>query len=193
MAESVENKVENTGAEQNTATESETKTFTQEEVDKLIQAETDRRVNMALDKANKKNAEKLKEAEKLAKMNATEQYEYQLEQREKAIAEKEAQLAMAENKNEASKILAEKGLSLALVEFVVDTDAEEMDRRIKLLDKEFKKSIKLEVEKRLGSNAPKTGVADTGALTKEQFRKLSLSEQSRIAKEDPELYKSFYN
>ena len=88
-------------------------------------------------------------------MNEQQKYEYELEQREKAIEEKEKALALAENKNEASKILAEKGLSLSLVDFVVAEDAETMNNNISLLDKAFKQSVKAEVEKRLGSSTPK--------------------------------------
>lgn len=84
------------------------KTFTQAEVDEMLQRETDRRVTAALQKAEKKNAEKIKEAQKLAQMNEQQKYEYELEQREAAIAQKEKALALAENKAEAAKILAEK-------------------------------------------------------------------------------------
>ena len=90
-----------TGTETTTVTDTNTeqpKTYTQEEVDKLLQQESDRRVTEALKKANKKNQEKLREAEKLSKMNDQEKYEYELEQREKAIADKEHELALAENK-----------------------------------------------------------------------------------------------
>ena len=114
------------------------KTYTQEEVDALLQKEGDKRVTEALKKQERKNADKVREAEKLAQMNEQQKYEYQLEQREKAILEKERALAMAENKNEASKILAEKGLSLALVDFVVAEDAETMNANISLLEKAFK-------------------------------------------------------
>lgn len=58
------------------------KTYTQAELDELLQKEGDRRVSEALKKAEKKNADKLKEAEKLAKMNEAEKYEYELKQRE---------------------------------------------------------------------------------------------------------------
>ena len=61
------------------------KTYTQEEVDELLQKETDRRVTAAL----KKQETKLNEAAKLAAMNEQEKWEYQLKQREQAIAEKE--------------------------------------------------------------------------------------------------------
>ena len=98
MAEEIIKSVE--GAEENT----EPKTYTQEELDALLQRETDRRVTEALKKANKKNEEKVKEAQRLAQMNEEEKFRYQLEQREKAIEEKEKALALAENKNEAGKI-----------------------------------------------------------------------------------------
>ena len=63
----------------------ENKTYTQEEVNELLQREADRRVSEALKKQAKKNEEKVREAEKLAKMNEEEKYRYELEQREKAI------------------------------------------------------------------------------------------------------------
>lgn len=123
------------------------KKYSQEEVDALLQSEVDRRITSALKKQERKNQEKLKEAQKLASMNETQKYEYELQQRENAIAEKERELALAQNKAEASKILAEKGLSPSLVEFVVAESAEDMNSNILLLDREFKKSVKLEVEK----------------------------------------------
>ena len=83
------------GADQATEnkTENTPKTYTQEEVDDLLQRETDRRVSSALKKAELKNAEKLKEAQRLAQMNEKEKYEYELNQREQAIALKERELA----------------------------------------------------------------------------------------------------
>ena len=71
-----------TGAENNNT---EPKTYTQEEVDVLLQKEGDRRVTEALKTAERKNQEKVKEAQKLAQMNEQEKYQYELEQREKAI------------------------------------------------------------------------------------------------------------
>jgi hypothetical protein len=60
---------QNTGVDTTTDTSTtgtETKTYTQEEVNMLLQRESDRRVSEALKKAEKKNAEKVKEAQKLA-------------------------------------------------------------------------------------------------------------------------------
>lgn len=171
--------------------EETTKTYSQEEVDALLQQETDRRVTAALKKAEEKNKEKLKEAEKLAKMNEQERYEHELEQREKAIAEKERALNLAENKNTASKILAEKGLSLQLVDFVVAEDAETMNANIKLLDNAFKASVKAEVEKRLGGKTPGKGAGtEPETLTKDSFKKLTLAQKDELYRTDPELYNS---
>lgn len=179
--------VEQEGQEE---TQPETKTYTQEEVDALLQAETDRRVSSALKKAEKKNAEKLREAQKLAQMNEQEKFEYELQQREQAIAEKEKELALAENKAEASKILAEKGISVSLVDFVVAESAEDMSNNIDLLERAFKQSVKAEVEKRLASNAPKKSLPLDKAITKEDFMKMSIDELMALKKEQPEVYEA---
>ena len=173
--------------------EVETVTLTQEELNALLQQEGDRRVTQALDKQKKKTEAKLKEAEKLAKMSAEEKYAYELEQRELAIEAKERELALAENKNVASKILAEKGISLDLVDFVLAEDAETMNENINKLDKAFKKSVKDEVTKRIGSNVPKKSEVEPTTLTKEQFNKLSLAELQKLRNEDPEIFESFSN
>ena len=170
----------------------ESKTYTQEEVDALLQQEGDRRVSAALKKQEKKNQEKVKEAEKLAQMNEAEKYEYQLKQREMAILEKERELAIIENKNEASKILAEKGISLSLVDFIVAEDAETMKANIDLLDKAFKASVKEEVEKRLATSTPKKNLVDSDSITREKFIKLPLNEQQKMLNENPMLRKMIY-
>lgn len=185
----MENNENMVGTEQETVTTTE-KTYTQAEVDEMLQKEADRRVSAALQKQEKKNAEKMREAQKLAQMNEAEKFQYELEQREKAIVEKEKALALAENKNEASKILAEKGISLALVDFVVAEDAETMNANISLLVKAFNQSVKTEVEKRLGSSTPKKNLPPDEAITKEAFKNMNALERNELAKVNPELYKS---
>lgn len=187
---------QNTGVDTTTDTSTtgtETKTYTQEEVNMLLQRESDRRVSEALKKAEKKNAEKVKEAQKLAQMNENEKFQYELEQREKAIAEKEKALALAENKNEASKILADKGLSLDLVDFVIAEDAETMNSNIRLLDKAFKDSVKREVEKRLGSSAPKKNLPPDETITKEKAKKMTIIERQNLLTNNPNLYNQLFN
>ena len=188
-------KTQNTGVDttDTSTTGTETKTYTQEEVDKMLQSEVDRRITSALKKQAKSNEAKIKEAQKLAQMNESEKYQYELEQREKAIEEKEKALALAENKNEASKILADKGLSLSLVDFVIAEDAETMNSNIRLLEKAFKDSVKREVEKRLGSSAPKKNLPPDETITKEQAKKMGIRERQQLLMNNPELYAQLFN
>lgn len=168
----------------------EAKTYTQAEVDELLQKEGDRRVTEAMKKAEKKNQAKIKEAQKLAKMDEEQKYAYELEQREKAIEAKERELAVAENKAEASRILADRGISVSLVDMVVAEDADEMMDKINTLDTAFKASVKAEVEKRLASKTPKKNLPLGTSITKEQFKAMPLSQQAQLYRENPDLYMS---
>lgn len=187
---------QNTGVDTTTDTSTtgtDEKLFTQAEVDKMLQSEVDRRITSALKKQAKSNEAKIKEAQKLAQMNESEKFQYELEQREKAIEEKEKALALAENKNEAGKILADKGLSLSLVDFVVAEDAETMNSNIRLLEKAFKDSVKREVEKRLGSSAPKKNLPPDETITKEQAKKMGIRDRQQLLMNNPELYAQLFN
>jgi len=124
-------------------------------------------------------------------MNADDQREYNLSQREAAIAAKEVELARLENKSEGISILAEKGLDAKLIDFVLSDDAEEMYDKIKALDKAFKLSVKNEVEKRLASKVPTQSLpSELSGVTKEQFKKMSMNEKTRLKEEQPELWDS---
>lgn len=187
----MDNELSNTTVEavENTESESTERTYTQAEVDALLQQEGDRRVSSALKKQEAKMEARLKEAQKVAQMNEQQKYEYELSQREKLVAEKEKELALAEMKNTASKILSEKGISLSLVDFVVNEDADVTTNNIKILDKAFKQSVKEEVERRLSSKVPlKSLPTDNSGITKEQFAKLSISELAQLKQEQPELF-----
>lgn len=130
---------------------------TAEELQMLLQKEGDRRVSEALKKADRKKDEAVKEAQRLAQMSEQEKFKYEIEQRESALKEREEKLTLAENKIEASKILAAKGLPISLVDFVVATNAETMATRIKDLESAFTEAVKVEVENRLKSNRPIVG------------------------------------
>ena len=168
----------------------EPKTYTQEEVDKLLQSEADRRVSEAMKKAERKKEAAIKEATKLAKMDEEQRYQYELEQREKAIADKERELALAENKATASMVLSNRGISAELVNLVVAEDADTMNKNIQLLEKAFKESVKAEVEKRLATSTPKKNLPLDTAISRDSFRKMPLSKQAEIYRTNPELYKT---
>lgn len=169
--------------------ESTPRTYTEEEVRELLQKEGDKRVSEAMKKAERKSQAKIKEATKLAQMNEEQKFQYELEQREKAIEAKEKELALAENKATASQVLADRGLSTKLVDMVVAEDADEMMDNINLLDNAFKASVKAEVEKRLASKTPKKNLPLDTHITQEQFRAMPLSQQAELYKTNPDLYK----
>lgn len=168
----------------------EVKSYSQEEFDKALQSEVDKRVQQAMATAQRKADARIKEAEKLAKMSEEQKFQYELEQREKAIAEKEQALALAENKAEAAKVLAGKGISVKLVDFVLAADADTMMSNISLLEKEFKQSVKAEVERRLQTTTPKKNLPPDGVITRETFSKMKLSEQAELFRTNPDLYNS---
>ena len=68
-----------------------------------------------------------------------------------------------------------------------------MDYMVGVLERAFKKSVKAEVEKRLGSPVPKKNLGNPDSITREQFNKMSLDEQSRLYQENPEIYKALVN
>lgn len=181
---------ENKEALEEKDTEDEARTYTQEEVEKLLQSEADKRVTAALKKAERKQEAAVKEAARLAKMDEEQRYQYELEQREKAIAAKERELALAENKAAAAAVLSNRGLSAELVNLVVAEDADLMNSNISLLEKAFKQSVKAEVEKRLASTTPKKNLPLDNAIDKDSFRHMSLAQQVEIYNNQPELYKS---
>lgn len=179
------------GTEQQAA--EEVKTYTQEEFDKALQSEVDKRVTQAMQTAERKADARVKEAKKLAQMSEQQRYEYELETREKAIAQKEQELALAENKATAASVLADKGISAKLVDFVVAEDAETMMNNINLLEQEFKASVKAEIEKRLATSTPKKNLPTDKPITKESFSKMKLTEQAVLYQQNPELYKQLSN
>jgi hypothetical protein len=161
------------------------KTFTQADFDREIS----KMYEKFEEKFNKRAEQTKAEATKLATMNAEERLKYEIEQREKAIQDKEREWTLKENKYECSKILSEKGLPIAFAEYIVAEDAETMNKNIQLFDAEFKKAVKLEVESRLKSSTPKTStIGLDGQITKDQFNKMSVSQQNELYLNNKELY-----
>lgn len=182
MEENKETKIDETKVDETKEENKEQKTFSQAEFDSAVS-----KMYEKLEAKFNKRAEQTKaEAEKLANMNAEEKAKYQIEQREKQIAEKEREWAIKENKYECSKILAEKNLPIAFAEYIVAEDAETMQKNIQLFDTEFKKAVKAEVESRLKSTTPKTATIGLEEMTKEKLAKLPYDQQMAYLKEHPD-------
>ena len=179
---------EETGAVENTTTESTGKTFTEEEVLKLIQAESDKRVTAALKTQQKKYEKQLS----LSKLDDNEREKAEKDNRIAELEEMIAQMNIANNKSELKSVLSSRGLSAEFADIITITDdIEASQANIDKLDRLFKAAVKAEVEKRLAGNAPKGNGGAPAEMTKEQFFKLPLAQQNRIAQEQPELFAKF--
>ena len=172
--------------EQATEQVEETKTYSQEEFEAALKSETDRRVTQAL----KKQAEKLQEAERLSKLDGDQREKEEVRLLKEKYEEGLRELALEQNKNAAAKILNDKGLDLGLVDLVLAEEAEEMNARIQLLDKAFKKSVKAEVEKRLASKSPVSTLDQNKTYSKSDFAKMTLQQLAELKKTQPELFEN---
>ena len=189
-----ENKNLGTGTEDNSGTDTETKTYTQEEVLALLQSETDKRVQQALKTQQKKYEKQLS----LSKLDGDERAKAEKDNRIAELEEKLAEFQIEKNRSELKSVLSSRGLSAEFADIItISDDLEESQSNIDTLDKLFKAAVKAEVEKKLAASggAPRgTGTsALSGEITKEDFRKMGIMEQSKIARENPELYKKLTN
>ena len=165
------------------------KTYTESEVQALLQREGDRRVSSALKKQQKEFEKQSAEAEKLRDMDENQRKEYEYTQRLQELETKEREFAVAQNKLEATKILANRELPIEFVDYIVAEDAETMMENITTFERLFKGAVADAVAKKIASPAPKNGTAKQTGMTKEEFRKLSILQQTEIFRSNPELYK----
>ena len=188
MAEEI---INGTGTEGNEggagSQQEETKTYTQEEVLALLQSETDKRVSQALKKQEKKYQKQLS----LAQLDGDERAKAEKDNRIAELEELVAQMNVEKNRSDLKSTLSARGLSAEFADLInITDDLEESQKKIDALDKLFKAAVKAEVEKRLAANggAPRSS-STSGEITKETFMKMSLSQQSQLYRDNPEMYK----
>ena len=166
----------------------ENKTYTQEEVLALLQKETDKRVTAALKTQQKKYEKQIS----LSKLDDNAREKAEKDARIQELEEMLRERDIANNKSELKSVLGARGLSAEFADIITITDdIEESQAKIDVLDKLFKAAVKAEVEKRLaatGGTPRGSATTNTGEITKEQFRKMSLAQQAQLAKDRPELY-----
>jgi hypothetical protein len=169
------------------------KTYTQEEVMALLQSETDKRVTAALKTQQKKYEKQLS----LSKLDDEAREKAMKDERIKELEDMLRDRDIANNKSELKSVLSARGLSAEFADIITITDdIEESQAKIDVLDKLFKAAVKNEVERRLAASGgtPKGNTnQNTGEITKEQFRKMSLTEQAKLSRDYPEVYKKLTN
>lgn len=165
------------------------KTYTESEVQALLQREGDRRVSSALKKQQKEFESKQAEAEKLRAMDENQRKEYEYTQKLQELENKEREFAIAQNKLEATKVMANRDLPIEFVDYIVAEDAETMMNNITVFETAFKSAVADAVAKKIASPAPKGGSVKQTGITKEEFRKMNIAQQTEIYRTNPELYK----
>lgn len=173
--------------------ETEAKTYTQEEVMALLQSETDKRVTAALKTQQKKYEKQLS----LSKLDDDAREKALKDERIRELEEMLRDRDIANNKSELKSVLSARGLSAEFADIITITDdIEESQAKIDVLDKLFKAAVKTEVEKRLAAagGTPKGNSYNSSTeITKEAFKKMPLSEQAALHRNNPELYKKLTN
>ena len=160
------------------------KTYTQEEVEQMMK-ERVAREKRAADEA-------IKEAEKLAKMNADQKREYELEKLQSELAEYKKKDAFNGLSKEASKMLSEHNIHAddELLAFVVKDDAEATKLAVESFIALVNTKVTDGVKQALSGTPPKASGTPAGGV-KNPFNKdtFNLTEQAKLLKENPELYK----
>lgn len=151
----------------------ETVTMTQTELDKKIQSETD--------KVRTKYSEQIKELEAKVK-------ELTPVQKSEAELDYEKRLAALEAREKAATLndsLKANGISNEIAKYLKD------DVDVSALAETFKKIVGTAVDERLTEDGfVPTGHKSGNPLTKEDFKKMNMSEKERLYAENPDLYKS---
>ena len=191
MTEEVKGSLQETSTQEGEV--STEKTYTESEVQALLQQEADRRVSSALKKQKKEFETQMAESEKLRSMDESQRKEYEYQQRLLQLEQKEKEFNIAQNKLEATKVLANRELPIEFVDYVVADDAETMMENITALERVFKAAVQDAVAKRIASPAPKVGQVKQTGMTKDDFKKLSFSERTQLYQTNPDLYEKLRN
>ncbi len=162
-------------------------------------AEMKRRLDKEKEKHQKELADlksgiqrEIEESKKLAKMNEDEKRHYEFEQLQKELADLKKEHAFYGLSKEASKMLSEHNIHAddELLAFVVKDDAEAtklaVDSFVALVNSKVTDGVK----QALSGTPPKANVTN-GGVAKNPFNKdtFNLTEQAKLLKENPELYK----
>ena len=160
------------------------KTYTQEELEKIVKERVARE--------KKATEEAVEEAKKLAKMNEEEKAKYELEKLQSELAEYKKKEAFYGLSKEASKMLSEHNIHAddELLDFVVKDDAEANKLAVESFIALVNTKVTDGVKQALSGTPPKASGTPSGGA-KNPFNKdtFNLTEQAKLLKENPELYK----
>lgn len=158
---------------------------------KYTDADVDAIIDKKFAKWQKEHESKVKEAEKLAEMNAQEKAEYERDELQKRLDELENKTALAEMTKVARTMLKDKHLNIGdeLLEILVTPDAEKTKQNVDSFSTLFAAAVDAEVNERLKSTAPKRGVSGA-VITREEIANIKDPvERRKLIEANPHLYK----
>lgn len=161
------------------------KTFTQSELEEIIK--------QRLARAEKDKQEAIKEAEKLAKMNAEQKREYELEKTQRENEELKAKLNRFELGKEATSMLSEQGIVAndEILDFVVRENAEQTKTAVEAFSKLVKELTEQLVREKLKGNSPTKQTTQTATMSKEEIMSIRDTEKrQRLIKENIHLFQN---
>lgn len=173
-----------------TNTDPTTNTDTTTQNEKLYtQADLDSQISKLFTKWENKFNKQQSQAEKLKGLNDEQRKYAEMEMKLQEYEERLKESTLDKNKASAMQVLAERNLPTSFVDYIVCEDAEEMLSRINTFDKQFKSAVNDAVSKKIGGNAPKSSSSTQTGMTRDDFRKLSISEMNELYTSNPTLYK----
>ncbi|MEI3611621.1 DUF4355 domain-containing protein [Pseudogracilibacillus sp. SO30301A] len=148
--------------------------FTQKQLDKIVQD----RVN----RLEKDKQDAIDEAKKLAKMNADEKRQYELEKLQRENEELKAAQNRFELGKEATKMLSASGITATdeILDFVVREDAEKTNEAVKAFSALVDKISDERMKEKLKGKPPKTQTQQNGFKNPFSKEHRNLTEQARI-------------
>src|SRR5699024_1922237 len=172
--------------------------LTEEELKKKIEAESDRKLASALEKKEREWEQQLekkiqdarKDAEEYAKMTQQERQEADYKKRLKKLEERERELNNRELLVQIESDLEEKELPKAFAKSLLTVqDNEKIKESIGEIKQAFDNAVNERVKKALRQDTPSASsenVVSNNPFSEETY---NLTEQGRLLKEDPELFK----
>lgn len=159
------------------------KTFTKDEVEQMISD----RIKREREKAEADKAE----AKRLAKMNADQKKDYEIDKQTKRAEEAEQKLARYEMQGQARKMFEESGVNVNDddLSLVVTSEAEATQDNVNKLIA-FAKRIREDVKNEmLTGKTPKTNGNVAKNITQSQFDLMSSKQKAELYQENPDLFK----
>lgn len=187
--ETIDDQVEDTDVEtpdENNTEETGAKKYTDDDVDEIIK----KRLSRAQKKFEKEQQEKVDEAKKLAKMNADQKQQYEMEKLQNEANEAKAKLATYEMRKTASDMFSDEGITASseALDLVTTSEAESTKSNVGKMVK-FIQIIKDETTKELTKGStPRVPGNKAQTLSQSDFDNMKMVDKAKLQKESPELF-----